>query len=318
MLRTRSAEEPLLMSELYDVIIIGGGSAGSVAATFLAAHRWKTLLLDKNIDEGYLASLGHIHFFPGLLESITGHELTTRLHQQAHTAGAIFTPATVTSVMLKSSPFEIQKEDGKQEQTKALLLTTGAASRTHFAPGEKELRGKGVYYDALLDGPSVQGKTMAVVGKSAHSAEEAILLARFASTLYFIIPSSKLDIPDHLFHLLEKKSNIEFLFSTSLKSIEGKDQVEGITVLSAGAEKGIAIDAVFSYLSDYQTTHSYLEGTVELADNKTVLVDTTMSTSIKGVFAAGDILCGQPQIPTVAAAQGIIAAINIDHFLRSL
>lgn len=91
-----------------------------------------------------------------------------------------------------------------------------------------------------------------------------------------------------------------------------------VTVLAAGTEKEIQADGVFSYTHDWQTVSAYLKDRVQMTEKGIVMVDDDMATSVKGIFACGDIICGRPQLPAISAAQGILAALSVEKYLGTL
>lgn len=300
-----------------DVIVIGGGPAGCAAATFAARCRWKAVLVDRAVDGGFLGSLGHVSYFPGFPEAISGTELVTRMRRQAELTGVQLLSDIARAVAVEEAPFRMMAESGREVAAPAVVLATGAAARTNYLQGEREFLGRGVSHDARGDGPAVAKRIAAVIGKSRQAAEEALALARFAERIHFVIPSSKLEAEDALLKQLQENHTIELHFSTSLKKINGTDHVNSITVFTGGQEKEIGVAGVFSYVHEYQPTTGFLGQALEMGPNGTIKVDAQLATSAPGVFACGDVLCGRPQLPAVAAAQGLLAGIAVDRYLSS-
>ena len=154
-----------------------------------------------------------------------------------------------------------------------------------------------------------------MIGKNLKSAEETLRLARFAEKIYFIIPSSKLEIPADLTKRLEQDDRIEMHFSASLKEIAGGDWVERITMLSGGKERTLDVAGVFPYMYESRPVNQLFCDQVELGEAGAVKVDGNLATSVKGIFACGDLLCGRPQLPAISSAQGLIAGLSVDKFL---
>lgn len=301
-----------------DLIVIGAGPAGSAAATLAARCRWKTLVVDKSPDSSFLGSLGNVSYFPGFPEAISGKELLKRIRRQAELIGVHFVSDTVKSISVESAPYKVTTEGGKELLAQCIVIATGAAARTNYLHGEREFLGRGVSYDAMADGPAVAKRTAAVIGKSKHAVEEALILSRFAEKIHFIIPSNRLDADDSLVNQLQAHKSIELHFSTSLKKINGGEHANSITVFLSGQEKDIPVAGVFTYVHEYQATTGFLEKVVDMAAGGAVKVDDKLSTSVKGIFACGDVLCARPQLPAIASAQGLLAGISVDRFLSSL
>jgi thioredoxin reductase (NADPH) len=302
----------------YDVIVIGGGPAGSAAASFTARSKWSTLVIDKSVEMGFLGSLGNVSYFPGFPESIRGRDILERMKRQAELVGVQWLSDAVVRIDGAAGAFKIIMQSGKGMEAKAVIVATGASDRTNYLHGEREFMGKGVSHDVLADGPAVARRGAAVIGKTDHAVREAIALARFAEHIHFIIPSSKLEVPDELLNRIKETKSIETHYSASLKKINGSDHVSSITVFTGGQEKEIPVVGVFTYIHEYKATTDFLNGFVETAQLGAIKVDEGLSTSVKGVFGCGDVLCGKPQMPAISAAQGLLAGVGVNAFLSSM
>lgn len=305
------------MHNNIEVIVIGGGPAGCAAATYAARCRWKATLVDKQLEGGFLGSLGNVSYYPGFPEAISGPDLVKRMRRQAELVGVNFMSDSVKSIEVGEGCIKAVTESGRELQAPAIVVAVGAAARTNYLHNEREFMGRGVSHDALADGPAVAKRTAAVIGKTRQAAEEAISLARFAEKIHFIIPSSKLEIEEGLLKQLQQQRAIEMHFSTSLKKINGSDHVNSVTVFTNGQEKELSVAGVFTYVHEYQSTTGFLGSSVDTGPNGAVKVDSQLSTSAAGVFACGDVICARPQLPALAAAQGLMAGISVDRYLSS-
>lgn len=305
------------MQTNFDVIVIGGGPAGSAAAAFTSRNKRGTLVIDKSIEQGFLGSLGNVSYFPGFPESIGGRDLLDKMRRQAEHEGAHFLTDAVTQVSGTAGSFKIITHSGKGFEAKAVILATGANDRTSYLQGEQEFMGKGVSHDVLADGPAVAKRAVAVIGKNEHAAKEAIAVSRFAERVHFIIPSNRVEAPDDVMKMVKEVRSIEAHFSTSLKKINGADHVSSITVFTGGQEKEIPVVGVFTYVHEYKATTEFLKDFIELAPSGAIKVDERLATSVDGMFAAGDVLCAKPQLPSIASSQGLLAGMSVDGFLSS-
>jgi thioredoxin reductase (NADPH) len=303
------------MQTAYDAIVIGGGPAGCAAAAFICRCRWSAAVVDRSQSGSFLGSLRNVSYFPGFADAISGQDLLSRMRRQAEHFGAAFVSDEVTAIEGSSGSFTVKASSDKALSAKAIVIATGAASRTNYLQGEREFLGRGVYYDVQADGPAVAKRSAAIIGKSRHAVEEAFALTRFADRIHFIIPSNKLDADDAAMESLQRNRAIEMHFSTSLKKINGEENVRSITVFSGGQEKDIEVVGVFTYVHDHRAATGFLSGVVELAQNGAVKVDRDLATTAEGIFACGDSLCGRPQLPAIASSQGLLAGISVDRHL---
>lgn len=305
------------MQNHIDLIVIGAGPAGCAAATYAARCRWKVTIIDRSVEGGFLGSLGNVSYFPGFPEAISGADLVRRMRRQAELVGAHFLADAIKGIAVDAAPYRVTTDCGKELGSPSVVIASGAAARSNYLHNEREFLGRGVSHDAVADGPAVFKRTAAVIGKSRRAVEEALTLTRYAEKVHFVIPSSKLEIEEGLLRQLQGHRAIELHYSTSLKKINGADHVNAITVFTGGQEKDIPVAGVFTYVHEFQPTTAFLEKAVELGPNGAIKVDDGLATSVPGVFACGDVLCGRPQLPAIAAAQGLLAGIGVDRYLSA-
>lgn len=305
------------MPNNIDLIVIGAGPAGCAAATHVARCRWRVTIVDRSVEGGFLGSLGNVNYFPGFPEAIGGADLVRRMRRQAELVGAHVVADAVRAVASEAAPFKIATEGGEEFEASAVVVASGAAARSNYLHNEREYLGRGVSHDAVADGPAVSKRIAAVIGKSRRAAEEALVLTRFAERVHLVIPSSKIEVDEGILRQLQGHRSIELHFSTSLKKINGAEHVNSITVFTGGQEKEIPVAGVFTYVHEYQPTTGFLEKSVEMAPGGAVKVDDALATSAPGIFACGDVLCGRPQLPAIAAAQGLLAGISVDKYLSA-
>jgi thioredoxin reductase (NADPH) len=311
-----------------DVAIVGGGPAGCTCALYTSRADLNTVILDKNPAVGALAITSHIANYPGVDRSMTGEELLNQMRTQAIQYGTDYRRAQVFMVDIE--------EKGEGEETvkvvytpdaifraRALVLATGAMGRVSPPfPGEEEYLGQGVSYCATCDGAFYRDAEVAVFGMSLEAMEEAQFLTKFASTVHWITPSKPRPEDDHHVEELLSSGNVKKWPLTRLISVEGEvSGVTGVKVRQKGEDedKVIPVEGAFIYGASgggSRPITDFIGSKVEYDEGGGVIVNEDMETSVKGVFAIGDIRNTAFKQVVVAAADGCIAAMSIDKYLK--
>jgi thioredoxin reductase (NADPH) len=332
--RSSSASSCLYMMEApeiveCDVAIVGGGPAGMTCALYASRAALSTVVLDKNPSVGALAITSHIANYPGVDRSMTGEELLDQMRKQAIDYGTDYRRAQVFMIEI-----EEDGEDGVVGyskivytpdaiiKAKALVLATGAMGRVSPPfPGEEEYLGQGVSYCATCDGAFYQDAEVAVCGMNLEAMEEATFLTKFASTVHWITPSApRPDEDEHVQDLLSQK-NVKHWPLTRLISVEGDTSgVTGVYVQQK-TEDGptfIPVEGSFIYAQGggSKPITDFIGSKVDYNEDGGVTVNEDMETSQKGVFAIGDIRNTAFKQVVVAAADGCIAAMSLDKYLK--
>lgn len=308
------------MTDLYDVIIIGGGPAGLSAAQYAARAKLKTIVLDKSRTAGALAFAHRIENYPGLSEPLTGKELLDIFRKQAVNFGAEYAEVPVIGVNLSSNVKEVFTMD-KNYSGKTVIIATGSMGRKPTIKGEAEFLGKGVSYCAICDAAFYKGKTVCVIGDSEEAVKEAGLLTKFAEIVYLISPSSRrvesttrLKVEDD--YPVLREPHLKILLGQSVTAIEGNEVVERIKMSDTDKkETSLEVSGVFVYLHGNKPIVDFLGGNVELSEKECIVTNRMMETSIPGVFAAGDITYTEVRQVVVAAANGCIAALSAERYI---
>ncbi len=309
------------MANIYDTIIIGGGPAGTSAGLSLGRLGHKVLLLDKGLQHSATGTMEKILDFPGIGDKPSGEAFLKRMRWQAKDAGVEIRDMEVASVALSASGRMVTAKDHRGEHTfqaRTVIVATGSAHPHAALPGEVELRGRGVSYNVVRDGYQYRKQSVAIFGKSPIAAEAALQLAQLCESVTFIVPGTRLEIADELHERLKHHQRLHILQSSSIKEIRGSGTLQELAILSSGQEKTIPVVAVFLYHQDTHAESGYLGTTLELGERGIVLVDHELATSIPGVFACGDILTGEPQLPVMTAAQGTMAGLSAMKFLSTM
>ena len=303
-------------SDPYDVVVIGGGPAGLTAAIYAARARLKTVVLDKHPKAGALGMTNRIENNPGIPQPISGTALLDILRQQAIQFGAEYRQAQVTSVDLLKDPKEVVSSAGTF-YGRTVIIATGSMGHKPSIPGEAQFIGKGVSYCAVCDAPFFAGKDVAVIGDNDEALEELEFVSRFAKTVYLISPHRTPKATPELVERAKKLPNVVWRMGHRVVAIEGDEQVTGVVVERDGQRETVPVVGVFIYLTGTKPVTDFLNGQVELTPEGCIKVDpTTKRTNVPGVFAIGDVTCKEIRQAVVAAAEGAIAALEADKFLR--
>lgn len=299
----------------YDVIVIGGGPAGSSAAIYAARADLRTLVIDKGLTAGALGMASKIANYPGLPEPVEGPELARRIRDQARSFGAEFVTEKVLRVDLESDPKHVWTGESDYEG-RSVIIATGAMGRGRRLPGEEELLGRGVSYCATCDAAFFRQQDVAVVGNNDEAVEEALVLARFAAQVHFFSPTSELNASSHLAEDLKSHPKVALHSSASVRAIEGEQQVESVRVSMNGDVTSVPVEGVFIYLQGTVPVTDFLDGQLLTSDEGCLMVDDNFQTQISGVFAVGDVLCRHVKQAAVAASEGVQAGMAADRYLH--
>lgn len=300
--------------DIYDVLVIGGGPAGTAAAIYTARAALETLVLDKGLQTGAMGWARRIANYPGVPGEVSGADLLQRMRDQAASFGARFVKEKVLSTTLESQVKQVWTSQGMY-RGRTVIVATGAMGRAHTIAGEEGLVGRGVSYCAICDGAFFRDRAVAVVGNHEETLEEALFLTRFASQVYLLSPTPDLQAPLDLIQQVNGHPRIAIYPTASLREVLGQEQVQAVRFSSLDEERTLPVDGVFIYLQGRKPITDFLGGQLPLDESGCLLVGATMHTTIPGVFAVGDVLCNHIKQAVISAAEGAIAAASARRYL---
>lgn len=311
---TESSSKPL--SELYDVIILGAGAAGMASGLYAARGRLKTLMLERLAVGGQLALTEFIDDYPGYANGITAVDLSAAMEQQAARFGLNATYKEALSVDF-SGKIKLIHSDDITYQTKTVIIATGGYPARIGVPGEEELQGRGVSYCAVCDGAFFQNVPLAVVGGGDSAAEESDFLTRYGSKVTLIHRRNELRAAKILQEHVFANPKIDVIWDSVVEKIEGEEGVTGVTIrnLKDNSVSQLPVEGIFIFVG-YRPHTGFLEGAVTLSQGDYVLTNEEMETNVPGVYAAGDVRFKNLRQITTAVADGSIAAMNADRYIK--
>lgn len=312
------------MSEIYDVIILGGGPAGLTAGLYAGRSRLKTLLLEKVQTGGQITLSAGIENYPGqLLEGETGASLAARMAEQCKKFGVEFKRDDVRHVELES---ETKRLEGKKGEylARSVIIATGASPRPIGCVNEKEFTGRGISYCATCDGAFFRGLDVYVAGGGDSAVEEAVFLTRFARKVTIIHRRDVLRAAKSLQEKAFANPKIDFLWNSVVEKVDGGDVLQSLTVknvktgelteICASEKDGmLGLFGFVGYLPNTGLFESYMT-----LDGGYIPTDADMRTSIPGVFAAGDVRVKSLRQVVTACGDGAVAAVQAEKYLEDL
>ena len=305
------------MSQIYDVIVIGGGPGGYTAALYAARANLSTLVLEKLTPGGQMGTTDVIDNYPGFPEGIGGFELAMQMKQGAERFGAKTELSEVISVELKGPVKQVRTQGGTY-QARTVVLASGAHPRELGLSGEQELRGRGVSYCATCDGMFYRGKTVAVVGGGNTAVSDVLYLSRLCQKVYLIHRRDQLRASKVYLDPLQQAENVEFVWDSQVQKLLYRDMLTGVQVRhkKTGELREIPCDGLFVAVGHVPNTELY-QGQVELDQAGYVLADETTRTNLPGVFAVGDLRKKPLRQVITAASDGAVAAHFIEEYVST-
>ncbi len=300
---------------MYDVIIIGAGPAGMTAAIYGVRREMKTLIIGREVG-GQVALASEIENYPGF-ESIKSFELIQKIKQQALNFGAELKEDEVKKIEKTDEGTFILYTGRDKFETKTVVVAMGLSPRRLAVPGEVELNGRGVSYCANCDGPFFKDKTVAVIGGGNSALDAAEVMSKIASQVYLVHRRDEFRAFEALVDEVKARPNIEILFDTEIKSIEGEQKVEKMKVINSktNEEKEVTLDGVFIEIGRIASTDLVAEF-VDRNDSDQIIVNSKAETKTPGLFAAGDVTNTEFKQITIAMGQATTAVLSAYQYIQ--
>lgn len=287
----------------YDVAIVGSGPAGLTAGIFATRGGLKTVCFDHSGFGGQASLSYDISNYPGF-NSISGYDLTEKMFEQAKDNGVIFVDGKVENIKQTKQEFELVV-DGNKYLASKLIIASGTIPKA-LGIGEEKFIGKGVSYCASCDGNFFKNKTVAIVGGGDTAFEYAEYMSRIANKIYLLNRSEKFRASD--FRVVNAKTikNLEILTNAVVLKIVGEHGVEEIECEINGKPEKLRIDGLFVAIG-HEPKVDFLDFEIDKSPNGYVITNENMQTSVKNVYACGDVVKKHFRQVITACADGAIA-----------
>lgn len=309
--------------ETTKCLIIGSGPAGYTAAIYLSRAGISSVLYSGIQPGGQLTQTTTIENYPGFPQGVEGFDLMENMRQQAVNVGAEVRNGIITDIDLSKRPFVATDDGTSTISADAVIIATGASAKYLGLADEQKYAGMGVSACATCDGFFYRKKVVAVVGGGDTACEEAYYLSNLAKKVYMIVRKPYLRASAAMQQRVNEKENIEILYNTNTVGLFGEQFVEGAHLVQfKGTDKeqmlDIDIDGFFLAIGHKPNT-DFLKGQVALDEQGYIaLGGITTETSVKGVFAAGDVADPHYRQAIVAAGSGCRAALDAKSYLDAL
>ena len=302
------------------VLIIGSGPAGYTAAVYAARAMLKPILVYGIEQGGQMSTTTDVENYPGFADVIQGPWLMEQMRGQAKAVGTELIEDHISSINLKSSPFEAVGDSGQKYTADTIIISTGAQSRWLNLKSEQEFRGFGVSACATCDGFFFKNKEVAVVGGGNAAVEEAMFLTKFASKVKLIHRRDSLRAEKMLQKKLMENKKIEIIWDSVVEDVIGDKEpknVKGIKVKNVKTNKvdEIKLDGVFIAIGHDPATQLFKNQLSMDKEGYLITKPDSTETIIPGIFAAGDVKDKIFRQAVTAAGMGCMAALEAEKFL---
>lgn len=307
-----------ILGRMYDLILIGGAAAGTAAGVYAARRGLKFMVIAKDLG-GEVAFCGEIENWPGVLHT-NGMELSSKFSEHLKS----YKPEILEGYLVQKiekradGAFVVTTDDGKTYEAKSVIVASGAHSRELGVPGETQYRLKGVSYCTVCDGPLFGGKTTVVIGGGNSALEAALMLADLCPKVYVINKNAQFKGDQVLIDNLTARKNVEIAYEAVTTEITGDGNfAHGMKYTDKTGEHTIEAAGMFVHIG--QVPNASMVPTEVTKDNYGyIMVNLDGSTSLPGLFAAGDVTNAAHKQIIVAAGMGATAALSAVQYINRL
>jgi alkyl hydroperoxide reductase subunit F len=299
--------------EVFDVLIIGAGPAGLTAGVYCARKLLKTLIISENIG-GQASESWAIENYMGY-RMITGDDLMSKFEEQVRLLDLHLEIDKVLILDRSGNEFIVNTATGAAYRARAVILAQGKQPRKLGVDGEERYLGRGLSVCSTCDGPLFRDKVVAIVGGGNSALQSAVEMSGIAREVHLVVRST-IKADESYIKVYEQKANIVTHTNSIVSKLQGNSMLTGITLKdrTSGKETELSVDGVFAEIGWIPNT-AFLEGFVEMNQEKEVIIDVDCHTSVPGILAAGDITNIRTKQIITAAGEGAKAALSAYDYL---
>lgn len=306
------------MSERYDVAVIGAGPAGLASAIYAARARLRTIVIDESIPGGQVKTTHKVSNYPGFPEDVKGSDLAAAFAAQAERFGAkIRRSVEITKHDLGGTPKTLELDEEETIEARAVIVATGAKPRPLGVPGEDVFKGRGISYCATCDGAYFEGKDIHVIGGGNSAVEESLFLTQFARSVTIVHQFMEFQAEPASVQEARANPKIRILLGHEPRGFHGDGALQRLEVeeLATKERKQLETDGVFIFVGMIPRT-DLLAPYLTFAPGGYVETTDGMETKVPGLYVAGDIRVKRFRQITTAVADGTVAALAAQKYLR--
>jgi len=309
------------MSAIRDIVVLGSGAAGYTAGIYAARANRRPLLIAGYQPGGQLMITSDVENYPGFRDPIEGPALMEQMREQAARAGVEMISDLAKRVDFSRRPFQIWTDEGGHYEARTVIVATGATAKLLGLPSEQRYMGAGVSACATCDGPLFKNKRVVVVGGGDSALEEALYLTRMCSEVVIVHRRDAFRASKIMQARALANAKIRVIWDSEVAEILGNDRpsVTGVKLrhVRTGEVTELATDGVFVAIG-HQPATAFLRGQLPMDERGYLLVTPgTTRTSVRGVFAAGDVADAVYRQAVTAAGTGCMAALDAERFLEA-
>lgn len=308
---------PDIPNKTYDVAIIGCGPAGLAASIYASRYKLSNIVFGKVIG-GTISEAHKVCNYPGVSD-ISGLDLGMNFFKQAEGLGGEYAAEHITDVRKEGNTFILTTDKDKEYHSKTVLLTIGTNRNKLGLKDEDKYLGKGLSYCATCDAMFYKDKTVTVVGGSNAAIMAASMLADIAKKVYIVYRGTQLKGEPMWIEQVESMDNVEIVYTTVVIGLEGESKLERIKLSREyNGSEYIETDGIFIEIGSEPNVDLANKLSLQLDEGKHIKVNEDQSTSLEGVWAAGDCTSGSNRFRQLitAAAEGSIASNSIYVYLK--